>query len=33
MLNMSKKNGSSKYISEEVKSILEDQGEESLEKL
>ena len=33
MLNMSKKNGSTKYICEEVKSILEDEGEDSLEKL
>jgi len=35
MLNMSKKNGggSTKYINEELKSILDEQGEDSLEKL
>ena len=34
MINQSKKNGSSKYVNEEqLKSILDDQGEESLEKL
>ena len=35
MLNMSKKNGggSTKYINEELKSIFDEQGEDSLEKL